>query len=61
MLTWFQAGLLYGKNPYLVDFDGRLHQAAADHFLFCEGEKTNQDYEDFCAGVEAYEELHGFH
>lgn len=58
MLTWFQAGFLWGENPYLLDLQGRLHQSAADHFLFCTGGETHQDYEDFCAGVEAHREIH---
>ncbi len=58
MLTWFHAGFLLAKNPYWVDYQGLLPQAAAEHFRFCTGGATEEDYEAFCAGVEAHRELH---
>ena len=58
MLTWFQAGFLWGKNPYTTDLQGRVHSDPADHFLFCTGAETVEDYVAFCAGVEAHREIH---
>lgn len=59
MLTWFQAGFLWGKNPYLTDYRGCPMPNHHQHFLDCTGAETNEDYEAFCAGVEAHREIYG--
>lgn len=60
MLTWFQAGYLFGENPY--ETDTRLGHISSwvgpcNYFLFCTGAETARDYDDFCAGVEAAKEM----
>jgi hypothetical protein len=59
MLTWFQAGLIMGKDPYKKTYLGGHIADPRQHFLDCTGAETPQDYTDFKAGVEAYRECLG--